>query len=197
MPTGYTTFIEDGTITTGKDFLMLCTREFSATSPMGEEPLTTPIPKEFKPRDFCIKDIEKKRKRLEWLRTITNEEIQLTIDKEFETAVKGYNEYKEKQTKLRHIYEDIYREIQEWKEPTKGHWELKRFALEQIECSFLDTKIRLEEPKRKSVDEWLQEELSLCLQDIKRYERMQKEEIAQIESKNKWLKELRDSLGVE
>lgn len=28
MPTGYTAYIEDGSITTGKEFLMLCLRNF-------------------------------------------------------------------------------------------------------------------------------------------------------------------------
>lgn len=28
MPTGYTAFIEDGTVTTGKEFLLLCSRAF-------------------------------------------------------------------------------------------------------------------------------------------------------------------------
>lgn len=28
MPTGFTSFIENGTITTGKDFLLLCSRNF-------------------------------------------------------------------------------------------------------------------------------------------------------------------------
>ena len=28
MPTGYTAFIEDGDITTGKEFLLLCLRNF-------------------------------------------------------------------------------------------------------------------------------------------------------------------------
>lgn len=27
MPTGYTAFIEDGTVTTGKEFLLLCSRQ--------------------------------------------------------------------------------------------------------------------------------------------------------------------------
>lgn len=28
MPTGYTAFIEDGDITTGREFLLLCSRNF-------------------------------------------------------------------------------------------------------------------------------------------------------------------------
>ena len=48
MPTGYTYYIENGNITTAKDFIMLCTRAFGALISMRDEPLSTPIPQEIK-----------------------------------------------------------------------------------------------------------------------------------------------------
>ena len=40
MPTGYTAFIEDGDITTGKEFLLLCLRNFGIAIDVRDEPLT-------------------------------------------------------------------------------------------------------------------------------------------------------------
>ena len=37
MPTGYTAYIEDGNITTGKEFLKLCLREFGIAVDMRDE----------------------------------------------------------------------------------------------------------------------------------------------------------------
>lgn len=41
--TGYTHYVADGTITTGKDFLKLCAREFGACCRFRDEPLGTPL----------------------------------------------------------------------------------------------------------------------------------------------------------
>lgn len=49
MPTGYTAFIEDGDITTGKEFLLLCLRNFGIAIDVRDEPLTVPTPTHFKP----------------------------------------------------------------------------------------------------------------------------------------------------
>ena len=44
MPTGYTSYIQDGDITTGKDFLKLCLRNFGVAINMRDEPLSKPVP---------------------------------------------------------------------------------------------------------------------------------------------------------
>ena len=49
MPTGYTCYIEDGDIKTGKDFLMLCTRAFGIALDVRDEPLSVPTPTKFYP----------------------------------------------------------------------------------------------------------------------------------------------------
>lgn len=49
MPTGYTAFIEDGDITTSKEFLLLCLRNFGIAIDVRDEPLTVPTPTHFKP----------------------------------------------------------------------------------------------------------------------------------------------------
>ena len=40
MPTGYTAYIEDGSITTGKEFLKLCSRAFGVAIDIKDEPLS-------------------------------------------------------------------------------------------------------------------------------------------------------------
>ena len=52
MPTGYTAGIEDGTITTGKDFLKLCTRAFGIAMDLRDEPLSVPTPAKFEPDTY-------------------------------------------------------------------------------------------------------------------------------------------------
>lgn len=197
MPTGYTAFIEDGTITTGKDFLMLCARAMDATVSMREEPLTTPIPHRFEPSDFYTKSLEKARKHLEYLRAIKAEDIQKEINKGHKEKLEGEKRYREKQSELRRLYTGILGEVEAWQPPTQEHKALKMFAIEQIEMCLPETRIETGEPKKPSPEKWMVEELHKCLQDIEHYEEKEKEEIQRCERRNKWLKDLRGSLGIE
>ena len=52
MPTGYTAYIEDGDITTGKEFLKLCTRAFGIAIDLKDEPLSVPTPTHFEPNTY-------------------------------------------------------------------------------------------------------------------------------------------------
>ena len=47
MPTGYTSYIKDGEITSGKDFLKLCTRAFGIAVDLKDESLDVPTPNHF------------------------------------------------------------------------------------------------------------------------------------------------------
>ena len=58
MPTGYTAYIKDGDITTGKDFLKLCLRNFGIAINMRDEPLSKPVPTQFEPNPYYKKDYE-------------------------------------------------------------------------------------------------------------------------------------------
>lgn len=49
MPTGYTSYINDGKITSGKEFLKLCTRAFGIAVDLKDESLDVPTPNYFEP----------------------------------------------------------------------------------------------------------------------------------------------------
>lgn len=197
MPTGYTAFIEDGTITTGKDFLMLCARNFGATIEMRDEPLSAPIPKEFKPDNVYEKWLEEDLKELAELRGATEKEIQKAIDEHHEKAVKENRERQERQRELKHKYMDILEAVKAWKPPTEEHIGLKKFAVEQIEMCIPDTSEKIYSEEKPSVTEWLEINLANCLQSIARHKKMAKEEAERCDKRNKWLKELRESLGID
>ena len=59
MPTGYTAYIEDGDITTGKEFLKLCTRAFGIAIDLKDEPLSVPTPTHFEPDTYYKERYEK------------------------------------------------------------------------------------------------------------------------------------------
>lgn len=57
--TGYTAQIENGNITTGKDFLKLCTRAFGIAMDMREKPLSVPTPTQFEPDPYYKQKYDK------------------------------------------------------------------------------------------------------------------------------------------
>lgn len=61
MPTGYTSYIYDGKITNGSDFLKLCTRAFGIAVDIKDENLSVATPNHFEPekdnpRYYRLKD---------------------------------------------------------------------------------------------------------------------------------------------
>lgn len=101
MPTGYTVFIEDGEITNAKDFLMLCARAFGVAIDMREEPLSKPMPKEFKPSTYHLERLEEERRELDRLRSMTMDEVHNQNEAEYQRDVAACKEMLEKKKAIK------------------------------------------------------------------------------------------------
>ena len=55
MPTGYTSYIKDEKITSGKEFLKLCTRAFGIAVDLKDKSLDVPTPNHFEPDHYYEK----------------------------------------------------------------------------------------------------------------------------------------------
>lgn len=133
--TGYTAQIENGNITTGKDFLKLCTRAFGIAMDMREKPLSVPTPTQFEPDPYYKQKYDKAVEvRNKWKQMTFDEAKQKIIEKyntEITQAKKSLENYKLEDEK----YKKVRNEIVKWNPPTDEHKALKNFALEQIDLS--------------------------------------------------------------
>ncbi len=133
--TGYTAQIENGNITTGKDFLKLCTRAFGIAMDMREKPLSVPTPTQFEPDSYYKQKYDKAVEvRNKWKQMTFDEAKQKIIEKyntEITQAKKSLENYKLEDEK----YKKVRNEIVKWNPPTDEHKALKNFALEQIDLS--------------------------------------------------------------
>lgn len=133
--TGYTAQIENGNITTGKDFLKLCTRAFGIAMDMREKPLSVPTPTQFEPDPYYKQKYDKAVEvRDKWRQMTFDETKQEMIEKhnaKITQAKKSLEKYKLEDEK----YKKVRNEIKEWNPPTDEHKALKNFALEQIDLS--------------------------------------------------------------
>lgn len=133
MPTGYTAFIEDGSITTGKEFLLLCLRAFGIAIDIRNKPLSVPTPTTFKPDEYYKKRYDKAVADLETERNITFEETKHRMRSNYNEHVKNAKNAIARISKINEQYKKVREQVSDWTPPTEKHNGIKKFALEQID----------------------------------------------------------------
>lgn len=198
MPTGYTCFIEDGDITTGRDFILLCTRAFGIAMDIREEPLSVPTPKVFEPDiKYYTENLERAMAEKARLSEMTKEEWHLECVKDRENRIALAKKHYENYLELDKKYLKVKHEVEEWNAPDNCK-EIKKFALEQIKIS---------RPDLNHAHEWLtlaEEEINeddrfdIHMKSLERDIAYAQEHIAEetkrAEEKTQFMKELCESL---
>ena len=203
MPTGYTAGIEDGEITTGKDFLKLCTRAFGIAMDLRDEPLSIPTPTKFEPNIYYKDRLEKEKAELEKCRKMSFEDAKTKMIKSHEDRVKTYKSMAEKALRTNEKYAKVRAEVEAWNPPTEEHYNLKKFALEQIDMcvekqEWIDEYLQKSNKKLDDSDEavkkFIDEEIEYCYKSVKRAEENWEEELKRVVSKNAWMEKFLNSL---
>ena len=202
MPTGYTAFIQDGDITTGKDFLKLCLRNFGIAINMRDEPLSKPVPTQFEPDPYYKNDYEKTVETRNKYRQMTFEEAKKELidkhKKDIESAKKSLDEFIAEDER----YMKVRDEIEKWIPPTSEHENVKKFALNQIDIS-LNTDMREYCNKELNKDLDISDEaVHLYMNEINEFYENSvaraykdwQEELKRTADKNMWMKQFLDSL---
>jgi len=194
MPTGYTAPVQSGEITEFKDFALQCARAFGALVMMRDEPMDAKIPDAFEPSDYHTRRLAEAKAELERLRSLTPEQIEAEAEKAWQTELDYHNKRVAETALQRKRYEDMLAKVEAWVPPTPDHTGLKEFMASQLRESIeFDCRDR-EPPKRKTSEEWLHAALKSALWNVEYHEKGQREEIERTEGRNRWLRELRESL---
>ncbi len=199
MPTGYTAAIEDGEITTGKDFLMRCARAFGVCIDLRDEPLSTPIPEKFEVDNYYYDSVRKAKEELAKYKAMTLEEAQKTLDQEHEREIISNIEGVARHKRIKRAYDNVLQEVVEWEPPTEEHVNLKEFAIDQISKSDQEYLISfyekaLEKPK-KIVSEWLKGMIEFAQRAVESSEKRLADEEKRVAEKNEWVAQLRESFA--
>lgn len=203
MPTGYTVGIEDGRITTGKDFLRLCTRAFGVAIDLKDEPLSVPTPIQVKPDTYFKDRLEEEKANLEKYKRMSFDEAKAEMLRSYADRVDMYRRMAEGSIERNKKYAKVRAEVKAWIPPTEKHLNLKKFALEQIDMCI---------DKQENIDEWLQkanekiddsdeavenfivEQIEYCCKSIKRAEENWNSELKRVADRNSWMEEFLGSL---
>lgn len=203
MPTGYTAHIEDGEITTGKEFLRLCTRAFGIAIDVKDEPLSTPTPSSFEPSPFYKESYDRTLKKLEEVNKMTFDEAKIQMRADYEKRISDYKAYAERETTMNEKYAKVRKEVEEWIPPTKQHEGLKKFALEQIDMcvtkqEYIDEYLEKSKEEFDDSDEAVQNYINDIVdyyqRNIERSYKSWQEELERTRSKNEWMTKFLESL---
>lgn len=197
MPTSYTSFVADNENFTFPEFAMRCAREFGALVSMRGESLDTPVPERFEPDDSCRKEYEEAK--AAYAAFIANPPTEEELSKEYDEYVTLNKEQYAKtiadQREKRNRYERMLTKVLEWKPPTPDHEGLRRFMIYQLQESieFDCTEYDLATPDREGYIFFHKDGASLKA-ELERKARRWREELERTRKRNRWIKDLRDSL---
>lgn len=202
MPTGYTAYIEDEKITTGEEFLKLCTRAFGIAIDLKDKPLNVPTKTHFEADSYYKEKYEKSLELLEETKNMSFDEAANKRRKDYEEEISFHKEYAKSQILLNEKYEKVRKEVSEWIPPTDAHKKLKKFALNQIDIcvtpqrhidEYLEKSKENFDDSDKATYEYISDIISMCQKDVDRAYESYQEELKRTEEKNEWMKQFLES----
>ena len=203
MPTGYTAYIEDGDITTGKEFLKLCTRAFGIAIDLKDEPLSVPTPTHFEPDTYYKERYEKALEKLNKANNLTFDEAKIQMKAAYERRISDYKSCTEKEVAMNQKYAKVRKEVEEWIPPSDEHQGLKKFALEQIDKCITKQKYideYLEKSKEafddsdEAVEKYISDNIQYYREALDKAYKSWKEELERTEKKNIWIRKFLESI---
>lgn len=197
MPTAYTSFVADNENFTFPEFAMLCAREFGALASMRDEPLDAPVPERFEPDDFYRKQYEAAKAEYDDFiaNPPTEEELSKEYDEYVATQKEQYAEIIANKREKRNRYERMLTKVLRWEPPTPDHEGLRRFMIQQLQesieydCAEYDLAL----PGREQYVSYGMDS-EVYRGRIDRNHAKWKSEVERVAKRNRWLKDLRDSL---
>lgn len=199
MPTGYTHCVQKGEVTSFREFAIRCARAFGATIDMRDEPADAEIPERFEPHtDYHDKALQKARNDLEVYRSMSHEQCAKAAQSAHVKAVADWKEREAERNRQATRYTNMIAKVEAWEPPSSDHVELKNFMLQQLRQSLdFDCGHVWDRPVAEDPETWRATQIERCERWIKYHEKGRAEEVERTESRNRWLRQLRESLETE
>jgi hypothetical protein len=167
---------------------------------LRDEPVTDEIP-EFESSDHNKKCLEDAERQLAEFNTMSEADKLAMFERESVSRIKSAKEGIERKQQQLDRYKSMLEKAKAFKAPTKAHAEYAKFLVQQLEesirfdCGGDFYEKQLEE--QPEFDDWCDSKLESLLHDIKYHRKAMREEIQRTETRNKWVRDLKASLGVE
>lgn len=197
MPTGYTAkLVESGQ--SFEEFVLTCARGFGACIDMRDEPLTTPIPNEFKPSPYFSESLKKAQEELSRFESMSPKEQYDYGRKKKENRIAEIHRILDKESRQNKRVHEMLEKVKRWTPPSKDHDELKKFMIQQLTISLSDTeywKQDLAKCTQRPPLEFYREKVEALRWSIDYDIKHSNEEVEREAKRTTWVKQLRESLG--
>lgn len=193
MPTGYTSEVANGKVTTLEQFAWICARAFGALLHMRDEATDAPIT-EPEPSSFYADELAKARERQAF--AINASEIDLR-ERYSEEVMKERQAALRHQDELRRVedrYRSMERKVRAWSPPSDLE-PLRAMMLKQLEESRAFDCCEPIQPAQRSLSTFRSEMLTGSARDIAYYTEEIRKEAERIEGARRWIRLVRDSLA--
>jgi len=192
MPSGYTENIYYGKEVTFKDFALGCARAFGACVMQRDDPADEK-PKIMPEESYHTEELKKLKKFQKPTEAEFDSYVKETIA-DYEKSIKEKNELKKR-------YSDMIEKAKNWQPPTKEHERLKAFMIEQLtdsrnfDCGGLDYyEHEIKVVSVMTYKDYVTKKLIEHNRSIERHKEYEARDINNIKQRNKWIKDLYDSL---
>lgn len=195
MPTGYTSGVQDGTVTEFADFAKRCARAFGAFYSLRDEDDSKELPTRFDPdtryHDQSLAQALAERARLDAMAPhLAEAEARL----EYDQQMQSYRERREAASLVRSRYDAMLAKVQAWTPPTPEHDDLKAFMIQQLTDSIQYDAIDPNEPSPVQPGAWLVKRKARVERDIAYHTSERNKEIERNASRNAWIAAFFESL---
>lgn len=194
MPTGYTAPIEDDPSYTFEQFVWRCARAFGALILMRDDDMDARVPQAFEPSNWNAEQLAKAQAKLAELEGATLEQAAVLARAEFESALKYYNETRERNAAKAAAYAAMRAKVEAWEAPSEEHTELKKFMLNQIDESVRFGCYEPDEPICKEASAWLVDALDAARDAVAYHTEEHGKELKRTQERNRWTRLLRESV---
>lgn len=200
MPTGYTSDVSTGEITTLKAYALRCARAFGATVQFRDDPLDLDLEAEI--AELGSDDIRCHTRRLaeakQDLKRIKNMplgELKEEAEKENAEELLRYEETVREEAEELARYQAMIDKVEAWEAPTPDHYELKNFMLSQLRESIqFDCGSSRFPPTPMTPAEYYASKLEHATRQIHYHETALAKAIEQANTRRKWLTDLIESV---
>lgn len=131
MPSGFTAPVRDGTITSFREFALLCARGCGVGIALRDEPWG-PLPPQLPRHDYHANALVEARKTLAELQGRTAEDWAAAVATRNEAATRAYEEAVVKNTETLKRYEEMLAAVLAWEPPTPEHVPFRSFMIKQL-----------------------------------------------------------------
>ena len=203
MPTGYTSGILDGKITTFKDYAINCMRAFGATIHMRDEQMD----KQYEPRvpsTYYQEHIDESKKKLAKFHNVTDKKIIALSKKDINASIDYYKKKIVEMKSALERYHNILADAHLFVPPTPDHQEIKKFMIDQIatsidhDCNFdyYEKELKKLESELENLDAKVirKELVDQAVNDIAYYEKNHNEEVEHCNESNEWVEVFIESI---